>query len=300
MAKNQLPDDFKPPPDHFYKGIRMPAQMPAASLDAAREMEIRDDDIWVVTYPKAGTTWGQEITSVIMEGGDIEKVKKTPLLERVPYVELGPIDQIPATHKFVDAMPRDVPRLIRTHVPYDLMPKQWHEKKPKTLYVARNPKDTAISGWQFTKINYYLETVENFSDFFPKFIEGDVIYGSWFDHNLGFWQHRHEPHILFVKFEDMKKDLKGQMIRIADFYGRPLPEDKIEECVEHCTFDKMKKNPMSNYSAAPFLDHKKGTFHRKGEVGDWMNYFTVHQNEMFNSLFEEKMRGSGLTFDFEL
>ncbi|XP_077989068.1 sulfotransferase 1A1-like [Glandiceps talaboti] len=295
---SSLPEDFKPPPDHYYEGIRMLAITPGPTFDAIREMEVRDDDIWVVTYPKAGTTWGQEITSVIMEDGDLEKVKSKSLLARVPYIELGPLGQQPATYKMVDQMPS--PRLIRTHLPYHLMPKQWFEKKPKTLYVARNPKDTAVSGWHFTKINHFFKTYETFSDFFPKYLEGDVIYGSWFDHNLKWWEHRHDSNVMFVKFEDMKKDLKGQMIRIGDFYGHPIAADKIDACVEHCTFDKMKNNPMSNYSKAHFINHKKGTFHRKGEVGDWKNHFSVAQNELFDAVYFEKTQGTGLTFDFEL
>ncbi|XP_077989148.1 sulfotransferase 1E1-like [Glandiceps talaboti] len=298
MAHHGLPDDFVPPPDYYYGGIRMLALTPTEAYDHIRDMEVRDDDVWVVTYPKAGTTWGQEVTSVIMEDADLAKVKSKPLLERVPFIELGPLGQVPASYKHVEQM--SSPRLIRTHVPYHMMPKQWFEKKPKTLYVARNPKDNAVSYWHFTKINHFFHTFEKFSDFFPKYIEGEVPYGSWFDHNLKWWEHRHDPNVMFVKFEDMKKDLKGAMIRISDFYGHPLPADKVDACVEHCTFDKMKKNPSTNYEKAVFINHKKGTFHRKGEVGDWKNNFTVAQNEIFDELYQERMRGTGLVFDFEL
>ncbi|XP_070543017.1 sulfotransferase 1B1-like [Ptychodera flava] len=289
-----------PPPDHFYKGTRMPALAPASTLDAVGVMEVRDDDIWVVSYPKAGTTWGQEVTSVIMEGGDLAKVKSKRLSERVPYLELGPLGQQSASYKRIDAMSYDVPRLIRTHLPYELMPQQWHTKKPKTLYVARNPKDTAVSCWHFTKINHFFGTRETFADFLKKFVEGDVAYGSWFDHNLAFWEHRHDPNILFVKYEDVKTDHRRMVKRIAEFYDRPLPVEMIDACVEHCTLDGTKDNRMSNHLGALYISQEKGTFHRKGEVGDWMSYFTIAQNDVLDSLYEEKMMGTGLTFDFEL
>ncbi len=36
-----------------------------------------------------------------------------------------------------------------------------------------------------------------------------------------------------------------------------------------------------------------------GVVGDWKNYFTVNQNEIFDSLYSYKMKGSDLDYDFE-
>lgn len=34
-----------------------------------------------------------------------------------------------------------------------------------------------------------------------------VAYNSWLDHVLGWWKQRHNPNVLFLKYEDMKKVL---------------------------------------------------------------------------------------------
>ena len=39
-------------------------------------------------------------------------------------------------------------------------------------------------------------------------------------------------------------------------------------------------------------------FIRKGEVGDWRNYFTREQSRRFDELYQQKMAGSGLELEF--
>lgn len=58
----------------------------------------------------------------------------------------------------------------------------------------------------------------------------------------------------------------------------------------------MKREGSANYSWSTGRLHD---FIRKGEVGDWKNYFTEEQNKRLDSLYAEKMAGSGLEFEFE-
>lgn len=59
------------------------------------------------------------------------------------------------------------PRFIRTHLPFDLLPKQLRtgEKKPKIIYIARNPKDVAISYYHHSRLFIgYCGSFENFCE----------------------------------------------------------------------------------------------------------------------------------------
>ena len=50
----------------------------------------RKDDIWIVTYPKCGTTLTQEIVWQIANGVDLESEEsKKPILMRSPFLELS-------------------------------------------------------------------------------------------------------------------------------------------------------------------------------------------------------------------
>lgn len=56
------------------------------------------------------------------------------------------------------------------------------------------------------------------------------------------------------------------------------------------SFDAMKANPLANCQQVP----QKGLPHmRKGEVGDWRNYFTVAQSEAFDQLYNDRMSLAG-------
>ena len=39
-------------------------------------------------------------------------------------------------------------------------------------------------------------------------------------------------------------------------------------------------------------------FLRKGEVGDWKNCFTPEQEARLDAVYEKRMKGSGLDFNF--
>ncbi len=100
------------------------------------------DDVWIVTPPKCGTTWTQEIVWHIHTGVDEESAKRHQFY-RVPFMEYQEIkpkecrDEMidfkstPQTDEnvkkfmehsmeFVKYMAR--PRIIKTHLPIELLP----------------------------------------------------------------------------------------------------------------------------------------------------------------------------------
>ncbi len=84
---------------------------------------------------------------------------------------------------------------------------------------------------------------------------------------------------------------------VAKFLNKPLSDDLISRIAEQCTFSGMKKNAASY--AIPTPDGETSPL-RKGEVGDWKNYFTPELNERFEREVLVKLKGSGLEFDFEI
>lgn len=60
----------------------------AQYLDQIKNLEIFDDDTWVITYPKCGTTWTQEAVWQICTGVDLDSdTSKESLGKRFPFME---------------------------------------------------------------------------------------------------------------------------------------------------------------------------------------------------------------------
>ena len=87
---------------------------------------------------------------------------------------------------------------------------------------------------------------------------------------------------------------------VARFIGDSMSESLIDEIAEQCTFESMSANKAANHSWKKDGRNKgEPPFMRKGVVGDWRNLFTVEQNADFDTFYAERMKDSGLKFDFD-
>ena len=114
---------------------------------------------------------------------------------------------------------------------------------------------------------------------------------DWYKFNLD----RENSLVLF--FEDMKKNLKSSVIQIAKFLDKKLSAKAIDGIVELTTFKNMQKNDNFNLANLPNFKHEKSPFMRKGQVGDWFQYFTDEQNVYIDNKCEQ-FKNIGLTFEY--
>uniref|UniRef100_A0A8C3SSH7 Sulfotransferase n=1 Tax=Chelydra serpentina TaxID=8475 RepID=A0A8C3SSH7_CHESE len=241
-----------------------------------------------------GTVWTQNILSLIYHEGHRDGTENMEIIDRVPWLEYN-------IHN-MDYVHRPSPRLFTTHLPYYLAPRDLRNRRAKIIYVARNPKDVVVSYFHFSSLSVKLETVPDFNSFLERFLAGKVLAGSWLDHVRGWSTHRDEFNILFLTFEEIKKDLRGAVLKICKFLGKQLNEKELDTVVEMAAFDKMKSDPRANYEfmEGNLLEKGKGHFLRKGTVGDWKNTMTVAQSERFDNVFKEKMKDLSLTFIWDI
>ena len=95
----------------------------------------------------------------------------------------------------------------------------------------------------------------------------------------------------------MYKIHKAQVKIIAKFLGFNFSDEEAKAVAEKCTFQAMKSNP--NLQVNKFSQiFRKDSHLRKGVVGDWKNHFSDEQLAEFDKLYDFKLKGTGLEFEF--
>ncbi|XP_073504843.1 sulfotransferase 1C1-like isoform X1 [Phyllobates terribilis] len=260
------------------------------------KFQAHPEDVLVAAYPKAGITWMQEVVDMICQEGDVEKCHRAPTYDKHPFLEAVAPKPVPSGLQLAENMAP--PRILKTHLPVQLLPMSFWEQDCKVIYVARNAKDCMVSYYHFQRMNKGLPDPGDWGDYFSTFLSGDVFWGSWFDHVQGWWEAKNSHQVLYIFYEDMMENTRREIEKVMRFLGKELSEDVLEEVYQHTTFQAMRGNPMANYSTIPsfVMDHSISPFMRKGVVGDWRNHFTVAQDEVFEEEYGRRMEGTTLTF----
>nr|XP_054767549.1 sulfotransferase 1C2-like [Lytechinus pictus] len=133
------------------------------------------------------------------------------------------------------------------------------------LYVARTLTDAAVSSTTTTMFLRY-RLIHLGMNFFEEFLAGRVPQGSWFENVLPWWRKRNHPNVLFLKYEDMKKDLPKAVKQIAEFMGKSFTDDVIQKIADASTFKAMKESSSSNPDILikGRIDEGNKSFMRKG------------------------------------
>lgn len=158
------------------------------------------------------------------------------------------------------------------------------------------------------------------------FVRGNCDFGDYFDHLLSWYKHRDDANVLFLTFEHLKKDIKTEVLKIADFigeeYGHRLRTNEARlKKVLHNTSLNVMKGAVNEYVVVEELTHlNDGGAHasgiaspclrewqdvlsftghsrvpritRKGIVGDWRSHFSEAQVKRLQRRIEEKTSGT--------
>lgn len=225
------------PKDYQFKPCFLPDSFLTHS-NAFRDCEVWKDDVWVLSFPKTGTTWLLNIVSQLKHGLDITRkpvsIGDVLFLEWPLFMGSSPLGEMGKPERAVS------PRILKSHFPPNLLPVELWTVQPKMIYIARNPKDAAISMYHMLRNTYshFTETLEQYLDLF---LDDKCMYGPFSRHILSFWQLRHSNNFLFLTYEELSTDTFKEVKRIAAFLECKWSDEDLKKLTEYVSFDNMQK-----------------------------------------------------------
>jgi hypothetical protein len=241
----------------------------------------RPDDIFIVTYPRSGTTWMQMILYQLTTDGNMDFPH---IYEYCPEFERSALSA-----GGFEARPS--PRLFKSHLPFHQIPKG----PCKYIYVVRDGRDVAVSYYHLYRSHYgYRGT---FEEFFDRFMRGRVDAGSWFAHVKGWWRHRHDRNVLCLRYEELLGDLEGTIRKIIAFCGLPVREDRFPSILERCSFALMKPHESQFDPLVGKLWEQGlqlGAFLRRGQAGEGKERLNADQTARFEGVCHREFGSTGI------
>ncbi|KAM7356189.1 luciferin sulfotransferase-like [Cochliomyia hominivorax] len=266
------------------------------------EFQVKDNDVYVVTFPKCGTTWIQEATWLLVNNLDFDKANSEDLPFRSVFMDLSALYTSIPKNTIDLAEQAAKPRVLKTHLPAHLIPKQIWDKKSKIVYCTRNPKDMIVSYFHFHR---GLGTWNgDINEFVEDLINNDIMYSPYWEHVMDFWHMREEKNIFFTTYEDMNRDLRSVLIRLNKFLEKPdLNEEQLKQLEKHLSFDYMKANKRVN----PTFNIKAGhgspgvradfEFMRRGIVGSHKDELTPDIQKKLDDWITEHLKKFNIKFE---
>ncbi|KPJ06272.1 Sulfotransferase 1C4 [Papilio machaon] len=277
-------------------------------------MEIKATDTFVVTFPKCGTTWTQELVWLISNDFNYEAAAATNLNTRFPFIESSILmknDVLPyllMNERIKEAMDKNIfklekvhnmpsPRFFKSHLPLSMLPASLIDTC-KVVYVTRDPRDVAVSFYHHSELMKMLKEGSDFKTYWNLFIKDLISCTPFFEHVKEAWELRNHPNVLFLFYEDLSKDLAACAHRIAKFLNKEVTDEQIEKLCDHLKIDNFKKNNSVNFKDMQQIGvfSTKGSFIREGKVGGWRKYFDEEMTQQAEQWIEENLRDTDFRF----
>src|SRR5271169_49081 len=162
----------------------------ALGIDVAgRNLAVYPDDTFIVSSPRSGNTWTRFLVANLVHPG--REVTFTNIEKLVP-------DTVTQSNKTLKGMPR--PRIIKTHEYFD-------HRYPKIIYIVRDPRDVALSNYNFHRKYGHIDDSMPLDRFIDGFVSGGLIeqeWGNWAE-NVASWVYTRgqSDRFLLLRYEDM-------------------------------------------------------------------------------------------------
>lgn len=220
---------------------------------AGRNVTVRDDDVFVVSYPKSGNTWTRFLIGNLLRPED--PVTFANVEQRVPDIYKN-------TDRKLWRMPAS--RVLKSHEYLD-------PRYGNVVFVVRDPRDVALSYYHHHVRKRRIEEDYPLERYVSRFVSGDLnVFGSWGE-NVGGWlgARKEDARFLLLRYEDMLQCPAHELGRVAAFLSVRADEERLARAVESSSAERMRELERTESWKAAKKSREDRAFVRSATAGGW-------------------------------
>ena len=243
------------------------------------DFSFRQGNVVISALPKSGTTWMQMICALLVFQ---TPVLPAPLQELSPWMDDG---LTTSDEVYSQLAAQGHRRFIKSHLLPGEIPV---DARATYIVLGRDPLDLAVSTYYVRGSKLSVTGARSSGQPVPSmpsmpsmpsprealldFINGDSFLGAGMEgitlplvlpRLSRAWEHRDAPNVVFVHYEDLLRDLEGQMRSLAGHLGITVPEATWPGLVRSATFEQMRAvadrvQPLRTLKDQPQLFFRSG------------------------------------------
>jgi Sulfotransferase domain len=228
---------------------------------AGRNLTVFDDDLFLVSYPRSGNTWTRFLIGNLVSP---DPITFRNIESHIPEIYFHP-------DRVLRRLPR--PRILKSH-------ECFQPRYKRVIYILRDPRDVAVSNYHHNLKACNIPDDYPLDEFVHRFLkaEFDKPFGSWADHVASWiYLREHDPGFLLLRYEEMKKDAPGELMRIARFLEQcsfrqvGFEPERLTRAIELSSPDRMRQFEKQQAHTWVVTRHTRADkpFIRTATAGGW-------------------------------